>query len=177
MASGNLVTIHHLIFQVKRGGIWWFSGRHRGWRRIFRKCCLTCCMYVKWAGFWRGKISSELEIFLTFLGKLAGDSVGGDDEFRRELYRIRSELSRSNAFSSDRNSSSLFSCGTTSGFLSSILEWLPIFRLNGSALPLSLSTSPVLASVVRWSRFCWNSAQKGQRFSLQLRFLYWMWFS
>uniref|UniRef100_A0A182LU02 Uncharacterized protein n=1 Tax=Anopheles culicifacies TaxID=139723 RepID=A0A182LU02_9DIPT len=47
---------------------------------------------------------------------------------------------RSNCFSS---SSSLFSCGITSGFLSSMLEWLPMLRLSGSALPLSCSVFAV----------------------------------
>lgn len=61
------------------------------------------------------------------------------DRFNVWSYRIFSEFSRSNAFSSERNSSSLVgSWGITSGFLSSKLEWLPnMFLFNGSTLPLS----------------------------------------
>lgn len=88
--------------------------------------------------------------------------------------RCESTVSRSNAFSSDVYSSSLFSCGTTSGFLSSaeneamnlcvsvfgmdvrlpMLEWLPMLRLSGSALPLSGSV--VVVSLQPPVLPCWE---------------------
>lgn len=91
--------------------------------------CNVCCLF-RVAEF-------KIDCSVAWVGE--GGSINiVEDMLSAWPYRIFSEFNRWNAFSSERNSSSLVgSCGITSGFLSSKLSWLPTMsRLNGSALPL-----------------------------------------